>query len=71
LINADKYQRLISIKSVSGEDLPSAAGRQLSQEELRRLFSTCENDKSPTGIRDRAILALLYGYGLRREEIVK
>jgi len=71
LINADKYQRLISIKSVSGEDLPTAAGRQLSQEELRRLFATCENDKSPTGIRDRAILALLYGCGLRREEIVK
>jgi site-specific recombinase XerD len=71
LINADKYQRLMSIKSVTGEDLSAAAGRQLSQEELRQLFATCEKDKSPTGIRDRAILALLYGYGLRREEIVK
>jgi len=68
LTDADDYQRLRSVKSVRGERLP--AGRSLSGGELRALFETCGKDGSPAGARDAAILAALYGAGLRRQEVI-
>ncbi|HBH48418.1 MAG TPA: hypothetical protein DDX98_07250 [Bacteroidales bacterium] len=38
----------------------------LSQEEIKALYKACENDV--LGIRDRAILSIYYGCGLRRSE---
>lgn len=66
-MSADDYQRAIQLDPVHGETLP--AGRELSTNELRSLLDACRRDTSPIGIRDTAIIALLYSTGLRREEI--
>jgi site-specific recombinase XerD len=39
-------------------------------EELQKVFDACQQDNSPAGIRDGAIIGLLYGLGLRRSEVV-
>jgi integrase len=39
--------------------------------ELRRLFESCRSDETAAGCRDAVVLALLYGAGLRRSELVR
>lgn len=66
-ISAEDYQRARDLDPVRGESLPP--GRSLSQGELRRLFEVCsESRKRNRGARDAAIVAVLYGSGLRRGE---
>lgn len=67
-IDAETYHRAAAVRRVRGERLP--AGRELTAGEIRALFRTCANDPAPSGARDAAILALLYGAGLRRSELV-
>jgi integrase len=47
------------------------AGRELLAEEIAALIQNCIEDQSPIGIRDAAIISILFGAGLRREEITK
>jgi integrase len=67
-MTAEDYHKAREVKSVRGQTVP--AGRELSREEIRALLGVCEGDSSPAGIRDAALLALLYGAGLRRAEVV-
>ena len=67
-IETDRYHRAIAFRSVRGQTLPR--GRSISQGELRSLFATCLQDRSPIGVRDAALLSVLYGSGLRRAEVV-
>jgi site-specific recombinase XerC len=67
-IETDRYHRAIAFRSVRGHALPR--GHSISQGELPALFTICLADKSPLGIRDAALLAVLYGSGLRRAEAV-
>ena len=60
--------QLADVDRVRGERLP--AGRALARGELRALFDACSEDGSLRGVRDAAILACLYGAGLRRAEVV-
>ena len=62
------YQRAASLKTVGGETLPR--GRALAAGELRSLFRVCREDARPAGARDAALIAALYGGGLRRSEVV-
>ncbi len=67
-MGAEDYQKAVSVKGVRGETLP--AGRELSSGELAALLSTCEDDLSPAGVRDAAIIAVMYSCGLRRAEVI-
>lgn len=67
-MSAEDYQRATQVKSVRGETLP--AGRDIDNEEIRALVDICRNDPSPAGVRDAAIIGVLYTCGLRRSELV-
>lgn len=67
LLPADEGARSLSVSSVRGERPP--AGRALSAGEMRALFSLCQRPTAAAA-RDAAALALLYGAGLRRAELV-
>jgi site-specific recombinase XerD len=69
LIVHDEYARAADIAPVRGQLAPR--GRALNEAELEALFRTCQADMSPAGVRDVAILGLLYGLGLRRSELVR
>ena len=70
LINAEAYQRAADVRSVSAQRLPS--GRELDTEEIKRLILvSLEDEKNPNlGLRDAAIISLMYSSGLRRAEVV-
>lgn len=68
LSNAEDYQRAADIETVRGERLPR--GRALSMGELGALMRACSADESAAGVRDAALLGLLYGSGMRRAEVV-
>lgn len=67
-MSADEYQRAVDVRNVKGETVP--AGRELAQGELLALVSACKSDGTLAGVRDAAILGLLYTCGLRRAELV-
>jgi len=65
----DEYARAADIAPVRGQLPPR--GRALNEGELETLFRTCQDDCAVAGVRDAAILAILYGTGLRRSELVR
>ncbi len=68
LMGAEDYQRAIMVKSVTGETIP--AGRKLTAGELAALMQACENEQGAGGVRDAALISILYSCGLRREEAI-
>ncbi len=71
LMDAESFQRASRIKTIRGK--PAPAGRALEREELRALFASCTggDNAAPIDVRDAALLAVLYGAGLRRAEVVQ
>jgi integrase len=67
LMDADSYRRAVAVENVRAKRQPK--GRAVSPEELKALFRVCAEDRSPTGRRDAAMFAVLYGGGLRRAEL--
>lgn len=67
-VSADEYQRAADVPNVKSETLP--AGRSLGSGEIVALMGACSKDRSAAGVRDAAMIAALYGAGLRRAEIV-
>ncbi len=65
LMDAETYARAADVANVRARTLPS--GRAVERDEVRALFAAC--DDSPAGRRDAAMLAILYGGGLRRAEL--
>jgi integrase len=67
-ISAEEFQRATDIRNVKATILPK--GRDLDSEEIADLANVCRNDPSPSGMRDLAIIGVLYMCGLRRSELV-
>ena len=67
-MSIEDYQRTADVPCVAGETLPK--GRELSQCEISALINNCVTDPTLAGVRDGAIIALMYACGLRREEVV-
>lgn len=67
LIRRDDVAKAIDLPPILGARV--TAGRALSRDELRALFGACEA-RGAIGLRDRCLLALLCGAGLRRSELV-
>jgi integrase len=68
LIAEHDYRKAIDIDPVRGDTADS--GRALAPTEIAALLTACRVDTSITGIRDYAVVALLYNAGLRRSELV-
>lgn len=68
LMGSEDYHRARAVKAIKGNSLKK--GRHVARQELRALFAACAEDGSVGGRRDAAILATLYGGGLRRAEVV-
>jgi site-specific recombinase XerD len=67
-MTAEDYQRAADVPTIKSQTLPR--GRALASGEIAALMGTCGRDSSPAGIRDAALIAVLYGAGLRRSESV-
>jgi site-specific recombinase XerD len=65
----DEYARAADIGPVRGQLPPR--GRALNEGELEKLFKACQADQTVAGVRDAAVLGVLYGTGLRRSEAVR
>ncbi len=66
-ISTDDYMRARDVKSVSTGGL-EPAGHVVEADELGKLLAAANARPSPIGDRDRALVALLYASGLRRQE---
>ena len=67
-LKSTDFQRAHQVKNIKNDTLP--AGRDLKVGELRALVDACKADDSPAGMRDAALLGVLYICGLRRAELV-
>lgn len=67
LMSAGDYEAASDIPTVRGKRVEK--GRALSEGEIKALFSATD-PKTLSGARDAAMLAVLYGAGLRRKEVV-
>jgi integrase/recombinase XerD len=67
LMTAEELAQIRDVPPARGSRLP--AGRSATGGELAALLAACARDPSPAGVRDGALLAVLYGGGLRRAEL--
>lgn len=67
-ISLTAYKEAVDFPPVKIEKRPTR--RRVQADEIDRLFSVCSEDKSAAGIRDLAIIVLLYVGRLRRSQIV-
>jgi integrase/recombinase XerD len=71
LIDHDMYERIRDVENIKGERSPS--GRLLSPEEIKKLLQACDLDwqkRKMSGVRDAAIITMLYLTGMRRSEVI-
>jgi integrase len=64
LMTVEQFSKVQDVPNIPGKSLP--AGREVQPHELTRLFAIIAKDDSPMGVRDAAMLAALYGTGMRR-----
>jgi len=68
LLSAEDYHKAVSVGGVRGETVP--AGRELTMGEISALMDACVRDRTSAGVRDAAIIGLLYSGGVRRAEVI-
>jgi integrase len=68
LISEKNYKGATDLRPVPGSK--ALKGRALNRDEIAALLSVCQNDSTPTGVRDAALIAILRASGVRRRELV-
>ena len=68
LITQDHLLKIRAVKAGGGSRL--IKGRNLRRNLIRELMEVCAADPRPQGLRDAAIIAILYGSGMRKSESV-
>ncbi len=68
LISQDHLLKMRSVKAMGGTRL--AQGRNLKRSLIQELMAVCAADPRPQGLRDAAVIAILYGSGMRKSESV-
>lgn len=68
LISQDHLLKMRSVKAMGGTRL--SRGRNLRRGLIQELMAVCAADPRPQGVRDAAIIAVLYGSGMRKSESV-
>lgn len=68
LISQEQLLKIRTVKPTPGTRLP--VGRNLKRTLIRELMEACAADPRPQGLRDAAVIALLYGTGMRKSESV-
>lgn len=68
LITQDHLLKIRAVKAGGGSRL--VKGRNLRRNLIRELMDACAADPRPQGLRDAAIIAILYGSGMRKSESV-
>lgn len=66
-MTTDAFQKAASVKGVEKDD--TKAGRALEPGEVEALMQACAERPEEDGLRDAAIIAVMYAAGLRRAEI--
>ena len=66
LIDVESYQHIKEIRRIKGSR--SIKGRALELDELNELIDYCMQQEGVIAMRDAAVIALVYGAGLRRHE---
>jgi integrase len=67
-MTAEDYHRAADVPTIKAQTLPR--GRALTSGEISALMGACGRDVSAAGTGDAALIAVLYGAGLRRSESV-
>lgn len=67
LITADEHAQATNLEPVKGTALPT--GRSINSRELEAMLQVCADDPTPAGVRDAALIAVLYSTGSRRGEV--
>ncbi|KAA0946108.1 MULTISPECIES: tyrosine-type recombinase/integrase [unclassified Pseudomonas] len=68
LISQEHLLKMRSVKAMAGTRL--SQGRNLRRTLIRELMDVCAADPRPQGLRDAAVIAILYGSGMRKSESV-
>ena len=68
LISQEHLLKMRSVKGIAGTRL--SQGRNLKRTLIQELMEVCAADPRPQGLRDAAIIAVLYGSGMRKSESV-
>ncbi|MBL4981508.1 site-specific integrase [Pseudomonas fluorescens] len=68
LISQDHLLKMRSVKAAPGTRL--SQGRNLRRTLIREMLDVCAADPRPQGLRDAAVIGLLYGSGMRKSESV-
>lgn len=68
LISQAKLESALAVEPIKSSS-SVLAGREIQIQEAARLAEVIASDRTPAGVRDRALLAVLWGAGLRRAEL--
>jgi site-specific recombinase XerD len=67
LISGDDYHRARKVKSVKGHRVP--AGRNIRHDEILRMLEVCRAEDTAQGLRDTALILMLWSTGAREAEV--